>query len=149
LRNHYIPQFLQKPWVTPSDGKLQVFRLGDRGVDTYRQATKGNGYEVDMLSLTREQVAGMDQHAIEKVLLQSVDHEGSNVRAKMDSEGLANLTLEERIAWVRLLMSLQLRQPAIVDQLRTEAAQTLRSNLAEQPEGVVRPNVPADRFITC
>lgn len=134
MRNHYVPQFLQQPWAAASDCKLQVFRLGERGVESFRQTPKGNGYVEDMLSLTREQVAGMDQHAIEKVVLQTVDNDASLVKQKLDVQGLSALTLEERTAWVRLIMSLRLRQPDIVTQLRSESASTLRETLAAQPE---------------
>lgn len=33
-----------------------------------------------MLSLTRDTVAGMDKYAIEKILLQPIDHEANLVR---------------------------------------------------------------------
>ena len=134
MRNHYLPQFLQRPWVSRSDGKLQVFRQGAHGVKSFRQSPKGNGYVEDLLSLTREQVAGMDQHAIEKVVLQAVDNDASLVRQKLETHGLSGLTPEERSAWVRLIMSLRLRQPSIVRQLREESASTLRGMLAAQPE---------------
>lgn len=134
MRNHYLPQFLQRPWAAPSDGKLQVFRLGERGIKSFRQTPKGNGYVEDLLSLTREQVAGMDQHAIEKVVLQAIDNDASLVRQKLETHGLSALTSEERSAWVRLIMSLRLRQPGIVLQLREESASTLRETLAAQPE---------------
>lgn len=134
MRNHYLPQFLQRPWVDPSDCKLQVFRQSPHGIESFRQAPKGNGYVEDLLSLTREQVAGMDQHAIEKVVLQAVDNDASVVRQKLETHGLSALTLEERSAWVRLIMSLRLRQPSIVHQLREDSASTLREMLAAQPE---------------
>ena len=131
MRNHFVPQFLQTPWAT-SNGTLQVFRLTDGR--TFRQTPKGNGYVEDMLSLTREQVAGMDKHAIENAVLQTVDHEASLIRQKLEEKQLASLTLEERCAWVRFIMSLRLRQPHTVSQLRKGAAETLRTKLAEQPE---------------
>src|SRR5438094_2045768 len=106
MRNHFIPQFLQRPW-TGADGCVQVFRLTDG--ETYRQVPKGNGYEDDMLSLTRDTVAGMYKHAIEKVLLQSVDNEASKVRQKLEAGQLAALSHAERCAWVRFIMSLQMR----------------------------------------
>lgn len=32
MRNHYVPQFLQRPWVNPADGKLRVFKRTERGI---------------------------------------------------------------------------------------------------------------------
>jgi hypothetical protein len=141
MRNHFVPQFLQTPWTVR--GTLQVFRLTDGR--TFRQAPKGNGYVEDMLSLTREQVAGMDKHAVERAVLQSVDHEASLIRQKLEATQLASITFEERCAWVRFIMSLQIRQPHIVSQLRSKAAETLRTKLAERPaeyEALVDDDVP-------
>ncbi|WP_041372946.1 DUF4238 domain-containing protein [Phenylobacterium zucineum] len=133
MRNHYVPQFLQRPW-TGADGALQVFRMKAGRFETFRQVPKGNGYEEDMLSLTKDTVAGMDKHAIEKVVLQSIDNEASKVRDKLEAGQLTSLTLEERSAWVRFIMSLQLRQPSNVLYLRNESESVLRKNLAEAPE---------------
>lgn len=133
MRNHYVPQFLQRPWAGV-DGALQVFRMKGGRFETFRQVPKGNGYEEDMLSLTRETVAGMAKHAIEKVVLQAVDDEASKVRNKLESGQLISLTLEERSAWVCFIMSLRLRQPSNIIYLRNESEAVLRRNLAEAPE---------------
>lgn len=77
---------------------------------------------------------GMDKHAIEKVVLQRVDHEAAVVREKLLDGQLAALSSEERCAWVRFIMSLRLRQPSVVNSLRNDAAETLREKLAETPE---------------
>jgi hypothetical protein len=134
MRNHFVPQFLQRPWTNSADGELQVFRVVSGRFSTYRQVPKGNGYVEDMLSLTKDTVAGMDKHAVEKVVLQSVDNEASKVRDKLEAGGLKNLTLEERSAWVRFIMSLRLRQPDTVLYLRNESEAHIRKSLAEAPE---------------
>ncbi|RRN64981.1 DUF4238 domain-containing protein [Caulobacter sp. 602-1] len=145
MRNHFVPQFLQRPW-TDSSGELQVFRMKSGRFETYRQVPKGNGYLEDMLSLTRDKVAGMDKHAIEKVVLQSVDNDASKVRDKLEAGQLGVLTIEERSAWVRFIMSLQLRQPSTVLYLRSESEALLRKSLAEQPDeydAIAMPGAPA------
>lgn len=134
MRNHFVPQFLQRPWTTPAAGELQVFRMAGGRFSTFRQVPKGNGYVEDMLSLTRDTVAGMDKHAVEKVVLQSVDNEASKVRDKLEGGELKDLTLEERCAWVRFIMSLRLRQPDTILYLRNESEAHLRKSLAEAPE---------------
>ena len=131
MRNHYVPQFLQLPW-TSADGKLQAFRLSD-GI-TKRRAPKANGFRHDMLSLTRDQIMQMDKNAIERVVLMRIDHDADLVRKKLVEGSLKSLSHEERCAWVRFIMSLRLRQPKLVEELRMGAAQTLREKLAEQPE---------------
>lgn len=99
-----------------------------------RLAPKANGFEYDLLSLTKAQVMGMDQHAIEKVVLQRVDNEADLVRKKLSEGRLASLSYEERCAWVRFIMSLRLRQPRIVNELRIGTEQVLRDKLSEKPE---------------
>ncbi len=87
----------------------------------------------------------MDKHAVERAVLQSVDHEASLIRQKLEATQLASITFEERCAWVRFIMSLQIRQPHIVSQLRSKAAETLRTKLAERPaeyEALVDDDVP-------
>ena len=112
-----------------------------------RLPPKSNGFEHDLLSLTRSQVMGMDQHVIEKVLLQRVDREASLVRIKLIAGQVANLTYDERCAWVRFIMSIQMRQPAAVHLLRSGAEQTLRQKLAEADKEY-RATAVADTFPT-
>lgn len=131
MRNHFVPQFLQSPW-TLSDGMLLRHKLECGSAK--RLAPKANGFAHDLLSLTKSQVMGMDQHAIEKVLLQRVDNEAAAIRDKLLDGQLVALSHEERCAWVRFIMSLRLRQPSVVNLLRDGAQQTLRQKLAEAPE---------------
>ncbi len=58
-----------------SDRKLSVFTLIDGRVVVARLAPRSTAYEDDMLTLTRDVVAGMDKHAIEQGILQIVDNE--------------------------------------------------------------------------
>lgn len=111
---------------------LQVFRLED-GV-TKRRSPRATGFKHGLLSLTKEQVMGMDRDALETVVLQRVDNEADLVRKKLEAGALTDLTFEERCAWVRFIMSLRLRQPKIVEGLRLEAAEHLRQELAKRPE---------------
>ena len=53
---------------------------------------------------------------------------------KLSTTGLAGLTLEDRCDWARFLMSLRLRQPHIIQQLRTESSEYLEATLIDQPE---------------
>lgn len=76
----------------------------------------------------------MKQHDIENVVLQRIDNEADIVRKKLAEGQLATLTYDERCAWVRFLMSLRLRQPEIVTDLRSGAEELLRQKLSEQPE---------------
>ena len=72
-------------------------------------------------------VAGLGQQAVEKHLLRRVDDLAAGVLRKLTTKGLAGLTLDDRCDWARFLMSLRLRQPAIVQQLRTESSEYLEA----------------------
>jgi hypothetical protein len=101
---------------------------------TKRLAPKANGFAHDLLSLTKSQVMGMDQHVIEQVVLQRVDDEAAAVRDKLLNGQISSLSHEERCAWVRFIMSLRLRQPSVISLLRDGARQTLRQKLTDAPD---------------
>ena len=45
MRNHYVPQFLQRPWTDDKDGKLEVYHIVTNGVHVTRKVPKGAGYK--------------------------------------------------------------------------------------------------------
>ncbi len=135
MRHHYIPQFLLKPWLAGNaDGRVEIYRLDLDGVPSSRKTPKHTGFEENLYALTIPVVAGMNQQAVEKHFLMHVDNLGALVRRKLDEHGLRSLTTDDRVNWARFLMSLRIRQPDIVQMIRTDAAANLRVNLAAQPE---------------
>jgi len=79
-------------------------------------------------------VAGMEQQAVEKHLLRHVDELAAGVLRKLTISGFRDLAPENRSDWARFLMSLRLRQPLIIQQLRTEASEHLEASLADRPQ---------------
>jgi len=75
----------------------------------------------------------MDKQAVETQFLKHVDSLASRARQKLDEQGLTSLTKSERSDWVRFLMSLRVRLPATVLQVRDGASEELRRTLAAQP----------------
>ena len=135
MRHHYVPQFLLRSWTDcTSDGKIEVFRVDLNPLSSTRHTPKYTGFEEDLYALSMPVVAGMEQQAIEKKFLKIVDNYAALVRNKLENEGLRTLTLEERRHWAIFLMSLRLRQPEIIQFLRSEAANHLKTTLATQPE---------------
>ena len=98
MRNHYVPQFLQRPWTSPHDGQLEVYHLAVPKIYSVRTATKGTGYKDDMLSLTRDAVGTRTKHDIEEIVLKQVDNDAAVVREKLSNRGLSSLTHYERCA---------------------------------------------------
>lgn len=135
MRHHYVPQFLLNAWgKTSSDGKVEVFRLDIEGIPSSRRGAKYTGYEKDLYALSVSEVGGMEKQAIETQFLRHVDDLAAQVRLKLDEEGLSSLSLDELTSWVRFLMSLRIRQPELVSQLKEEAAILFREKLGEKPE---------------
>jgi hypothetical protein len=135
MRHHYVPQFLLRAWAdTQPDGMIETFRLDLPHVPSKRLAPKSTGYEDDLYALTMPVAAGMEQQAVEKRLLQRIDDLAAIVLRKLTATGLAGLTLDDRCDWARFLMSLRLRQPPIIQQLRTESSEYLEASLIDQPE---------------
>lgn len=135
MKHHYVPQFLLRAWSdkTP-DGKVETFRLDLPGIPSTRHAPRHTAFENDLYALTREVVAGLEKHAVERRFLRIVDDAAARVRQKLDTEGLNVLSVDERMEWARFLMSLHVRQPHRVHHLRTLAAEQLHAKLTERPE---------------
>jgi hypothetical protein len=134
-RQHYIPELLQRQWSkTMPDGKIEAFRLDLPGVPSTRYRPKYTGYENNLWSLTQDKVAGMDRHAIEKHLWGDVDNRAARVLHKMLASGLKSLTPEDRLDWVTFIMSLRLRQPDLIRDLKQDSETELQKSLAAQPE---------------
>jgi hypothetical protein len=135
MRHHYVPQFLLRAWAdTQLDSKVEIFRLDLSHLLSSRHAPKHTGYEENLYALTMPVVAGMEQQAVEKHLLRHIDDLAARVLRKLTTAGLAGLTLHDRCDWARFLMSLRLRQPRVIQQLRTESSEHLEVSLLEGPE---------------
>jgi hypothetical protein len=135
MRHHYVPQFLLRAWAeTQPDQKVEIFRLDLPDLPSSRHTSKYTAYEDDLYALTMPVVAGMEKQAVEKHLLRRVDDFAARVLRRLITRGLAGLTLDDRCDWARFLMSLRLRQPAIVQQLRTESSEYLEASLIDRPE---------------
>lgn len=134
MRNHYVPQFLLRQWVTVTDNKIEAFRKDITRIPSSRQGPVGTAYEDNLYALSKDQVAGMDKHAIEKQFLSIIDSRAASVHEKLCTQGLGILSSEDKQDWARFLMSLRVRQPEIVNLLLTSSEEQLRESLLDQPE---------------
>lgn len=131
MRNHYVPQFLQRPWTSGHDGALQVYHVTETGVHSTRKTPKSTGYKDDMLALTKDVIGNRNKHDIETVVFQKVDNDAALVRAKLHARQLHTLTNDERCAWVRFIMSIRIREPAMVQRLISQSSEELQRSLRE------------------
>jgi hypothetical protein len=115
-------------------GKIEVFRLDISGIPSNRLRPKYTGFENDLWSLTKDMVAGLEKRAIEQHLFGDIDNRGARVLQRMLNNGLKLLTMEDRMDWVTFIMSLRLRQPNIIRDLKQDAESEFKRHLASQPE---------------
>lgn len=136
MKHHYIPQFLLSSWANQQlDSRIEVIRLDlTQGITSSRRRPRYTGYEEDLYALTEDKIAGMGKQAVETCFLKHVDNNAANVRRKILNEGLHALNEEDRISWVRFIMSLRLRQPEIVDEIRQKSSIVLTEDLDKDPE---------------
>ena len=135
MRHHFVPQFLLRAWASGSlDGKVEDIRLDLSGFPSSRRAPKSTGYKDDLYALSKPVVGGMEKQAIEKIFFMQVDNLAARAHQKLVEHGLRSLTTAERSDWVRFLMSLRVRQPDIVQKLKTDSSQHLAKTLGQQPE---------------
>jgi Protein of unknown function (DUF4238) len=135
MRHHYVPQFLLRAWAeTTLDKKVEIFRLDRPQLPSSRRSPKHTAYEKNLYALTLPMVAGMEQQAVERHLLQHIDQSAADVLRKLSATGLVGLTPEQRSDWARFLMSLRLRQPTMIQQLCIQSSQHLEVSLTDQPE---------------
>ena len=135
MRHHFVPKFLLRAWSEgASDGMFQEFRLDLESLTTARRVPKATGFQDNLYALTKPEVAGTSQQAVETGLMRHIDNYAAQVRVKMELHGLKSLSNTERQDWVRFLMSLRVRHPNIVSQLKMEGAHNLRNNLLNDSE---------------
>ena len=134
MRHHFVPEFLQQGWVTPSqDNTLQEFRVDLPGAPARRRAPKATGFKRDLWALTSDPLGKRYRHDIEELVFKQVDNDAAIVRSKIINGGLKKLTVEDRRIWVRFLISLRLRQPDLIAHLKKDAEISLRADLQDVP----------------
>lgn len=115
MKHHYIPQFYLRPWLGRDD-KLQEFRRGYKGrLQTGRYGTDVTGFEHDLYAMP--EVSPEERHRIERVFMGMVDNRATEVRNRL-LEGNVPQDPELRQAWATFLLSLRMRNPEAVAQLK-------------------------------
>lgn len=132
MDHHYLPVFLLKQWAG-QDGKVAVFRRVDRGSRVRYFHPRGVAYEKDLLAFTRD-LGSMEKQFLETRLFGEVDTRAAPVRERLVAKDPGSLTPVERDDWAKFLISLQLRQPPIVDFARAAGSGTSIDSLTTLTE---------------
>lgn len=135
-RHHFVPKLVLRPWLTkqPSgevalsgyfwDSRHQRLKCKVRGLDSFC-------CQIGLLSL-RHHKLGRD--AIERVFFSEIDNSGAIARQVLLNDGPTKMSIDQRIDFARLLLSLEARRPNIIERLRVDAAQTMVDGLDSDDE---------------
>lgn len=129
--HHFVPKLLLRPWlIDEPTGHLNLW--GYRwDTERRRLILKRRGLnsfccQIDLLSL-RAHHLGRD--AIERFFFGEIDTKGAIARDILIESGPGGLSGDERCDFARLLLSLDIRRPKIVDDLRTKGQAHLAHEL--------------------
>ncbi len=135
MRHHYVPQFLLRSWAEGTkDQKVEIFRIDRPDLPSSRRAPEYTAFCDNLYSLDRDAVAGLSKHDIETRLLKNIDNEAARVIQNLNKSGFQNFSRKNAFEWARFLVSLVVRQPDLVQEIRLEATAVLRQELANNPE---------------
>ena len=142
IKHHYVPQFYLRQWADAS-GKLVRYYRPHKAVVATRTAPKSTGYEEGLYSF--EGASPERRNAIEKDFMSpKVDEPAALAMQALIAMDPSKLTDDLRIAWTRFVMSLHVRNPERVEQIRQAAADGLRQSLRADPEEYETRRGPGD-----
>ncbi len=127
--HHYVPRFYLRKWASLSDGKVHYSRWINGRFVCSRISPGSTAYERNLYSL--ENVPSEERQAIETFFSTKIDNPASIVLNKILQEGVDNLSREERVDWVRFLLSLGYRGPNWIQRAREEGRESLEKLLVE------------------
>ena len=127
IRHHYLPVFYLVRWAG-EDGKVCRFHRPFREVVVSRRIPDNTGYEDRLYSLEGAP-AGQEQRIETEVMNALVNSPAAPVLEKLIARGPAQLSNPEKSDLLRFFMSLQLRGPFALQELKTLALRNVRANL--------------------
>lgn len=138
MRHHYVPQFLLRRW-TNAAGKLRIYKMRDGRLTRKDMGPKSTGYENGLYALVAG-VLGFPEDHLEKRLFGPIDNNAAVALDKIERRAV--LTEDDHIAWTFFLCSLRIRQPDVLEFLRTEGKQHHAEILANLDKESLPAGVP-------
>lgn len=129
--HHFVPKLLLRPWLVREptghhnlwgywwDAERRRLVLKRRGLNSFC-------CQIDLLSL---QAHHLGRDAIERFFFGEIDTKGAVARDILVETGPSRLSVDQRCDFARLLLSLEMRRPAIVCELRTKGREHLAREL--------------------
>ena len=139
MKHHYVPQFLLRRWADAA-GKVQVIAVRNGRVVARARAPEYTGFENDLYAVVANAV-GLAQDVLENRVFAPIDSNAARVLEKLEAH--ASITEDDHIAWTFFLSSLRVRQPDVLEFLRTKAIDRLKTDLAERDKATLPPGAPS------
>jgi hypothetical protein len=139
VKHHYVPQFLLKRWAGPA-GKVQVIGVRNGRVVAKARAPEYTGYENQLYAVVANAI-GLAEDVLERKVFGPIDSNAATVLEKLEAHD--SITQDDHIAWTFFLSSLRIRQPDVLEFLRTKGIERLRADLAERDNATLPPGAPS------
>jgi hypothetical protein len=140
-RHHYVPQFYLRSWIG-ADGKLACYSWLRGTISVSRLSPKSVAYENGLYSL--EHGPGERRQIVERDFLAKVDEDAAKALQSMQATGTAYLDPQAKAHWAVFLLSMRVRSPPSVRDVRRQATVDLLEVLKEDPEEYDRLRKPGD-----
>lgn len=128
-----MPRFLLREWLPiGTRERLLLGHYWDRFSGTMRIRQRGENFFCNCPDLFTVRGLAEGDDAIERIFFKRLDDDASIAHRKLLAGG--NLTPDERVHFIRLLLSLDARRPAAVDYVRTQSAAYIGEHLNADPE---------------
>jgi hypothetical protein len=126
-RHHYLPVFYLSQWAG-SDGRVVRYHRPNGPTVFSRLSPDHTGFEEGLYALDGAANAQM----IETAFFSPIDNAAAPILGRLIARGPADLSGEQRILWARFVMSLQLRSPQSVAEVKTVADRIIRANIESE-----------------
>lgn len=122
-RHHYVPRAYLEGWYDQQK-KLSCYKRVPGKLVCEKVVSKSTGFELDLYALAH--TSEQDRQAYEKYVNGAFDSAGALVLRKFRSgTPLDALSGEERLSWAQFLISLPLRNPEAICDIRGEAQKSI------------------------
>jgi hypothetical protein len=128
-KHHYLPVFYLKRWAG-RQGRLCEYSRPRDVVRPRMTHPSGTGYERDLYTI--EGLPPETSQVLERRFMKAVDQRASDtVERLLDGSNLSILTIDQRSAWSRFIMSLFQRTPEKISWIARIVAQLYNERLSE------------------
>lgn len=133
-QHHYVPRFLLEQWQTPPDNKLSHFERTYGQFIHNRYKAKSVAKTEHLYSIEKLRDMAPNVGIEEKFFGPIVDDPASVAHKLILKLGVRALNDENKYSWSRFLVSLLLRTPLMVEEIRERGRKVLTKGLSEEPE---------------